>query len=112
MGNGEHCSAVHAREGDLARSAPEAERRGFDATDATLIGGSPAFVVEEEAGEEADAAASFPRSQVEMDKQTVDADGPLFDEKDAVDVELSLPADRAGSTALDDDRSPFERRGL
>ncbi len=116
MGNGEHCSAVHAREGDLARSAAEAERRGFDATDATLIGGSPAFVVEEEieleAGEEADAAASFPRSQVEMDKQTVDADGPLFDEKDAVDVELSLPADRAGSTALDDDRSPFERRGL
>ncbi len=94
----------------------EAEREAFDATGATLIGGAVAFVLEEEmeldTEEYADVAASFATSQVEVDKQTMDADSPLLDEKDAVDLELSLPTDKGGSTVLDDDRSPFERRGL
>ena len=43
----------------------------------------------------------------------MDAERPLFDEKDAVYLELSLPHDnRAGSAALDDERAPFERGGL
>ena len=112
MGTGEHYSAAHAREVDLARSAAEAEREEFDASGAALIDEPQAFRLEEEIEEYADVAAAFARSQIEVDKQTVDADGPLFDDKDTVDVELSLPTDRAGSTALDDDRSPFERRGL
>ena len=116
MGTGEQHAGAHAREGDLARSAAEAEREEFDASGAALIDGPKAFRVEDgielEAGEEADVAASFAKSHVVVDKQTVDVDSPLFGEKDAVDVELSLPTDRAGSTALDDDRSPFERDGL
>ena len=115
-GTGEHCSGAHAREGDFARSAAEAEREAFDATGATLIGGPMACVVEEEmeleTEEYADVAASFTTSQVEVDKQTMDADSPLLDEKDAVDLELSLPTDKGGATVLNDDRSPFERRGL
>ena len=112
-GTGEHCSGAHAREGDFARSAAEAEREAFDATGAALIDEPQAFRLEEEIEEYADVAASFARSQIEVDKQTLDAERPLFDEKDAVYLELSLPHDnRAGSAALDDERAPFERGGL
>ena len=42
--------------------------------------------MELETEEYADVAASFTTSQVEVDKQTMDADSPLLDEKDAVDL--------------------------